>query len=340
VDEVYHDTRLLKAGADANHAIILDIVWESPEATAPTIAAELVTVADWAPDQEMEKAMRQAYSVLDKLEHTEVCKVPERFRPLESEGARDHIVNMGHFLFGELRDAMNMHDLPKNRPTVDAVIISGGNIRGGDTYEDHKAFSLKSLRGEIQEALTVCVVPMPGRLIVEGIKATHGEANPGFLQFDEGVTLDADGRAITVAGEPLEADREYRVATTPWDLQDGPCQPWSDYYKAHPDLLPDVDTELPVLATLMNHFARHVWKQVWESIDTNQDGVIDADELARVDTDGDQRISKNEMVVVMKNLGWDVHPDEISFVDCIMDIAGDVNHDGYLSQDELLAPTY
>ena len=330
----------MKAGSDANHAVILDLIWESPDAKVPTVEAEIVNVSDWSPDEEMSQAVRQAYSVLDKLEHTEVCKVPECYRPLESEGARDHVVNMAHFLFGELRTALNMQDRPQDRPHVDAVIISGGNIRGGDTYEDHKAFSLKSLKGEIQEALTVCVVSMPGRLIAEGIKATHGEANPGFLQFDAGVTLNEDGMAVTVGGEPLEEDKEYRVATTPWDLQDGPCQPWSDYYKQHHGLLPDADTELPVLATLMNHFARHVWKQVWNSIDANQDGVIDADELATVDTDGDQRISKAEMTEVMKKLGWDVHPEEISFVDCIMDIAGDVNHDGYLSQEELTAPSY
>ena len=46
------------------------------------------------------------------------------------------------------------------------------------------------------------------------------------------------------------------------------------------------------------------------------------------------------MTEVMKKLGWDVHPEDISFLDCIMDIAGDVNHDVYLSQEELAAPSY
>lgn len=332
VDEVYDGTRLLKAGADAEHAVVLDIIWENESAKTPKIEAEIVKVKDWEADQTLYDTFKKAMSVLDKLERTEIAKVPERFKPLSSANGRAQDSSVAHFLFSELKKALNSRN-GEVIESVDAVFISGGNIRGGKDYPVDAKFSLKDLKDELQETLEVVIVEMPGSIISAGVKATHGEPNPGYMQFDGDVVLDKDGNVESIAGEPLDENRTYKIATTLWDIVDGPSEPWTKYYKENSDKLPD--TEFPITATLLSYFASFVWKQVWNSLDVNNDGVIDAEELKAIDTDNDGRISKPELAACMQKLGWEVDPDEIGFIDCIFDVAGDDNNDGYLSPDEI-----
>lgn len=331
VDEVFNGTRLLKAGSDGDKAVILDLVFKKDSKT-PNISAEHVTVADWTPDAELEKAAKDAMSVLEKLENTTIATISDEYRPLHSVDPRGQDVTIAHFLFKIFKDALNA-GLDEDR--VDAVLISGGNVRGGIQYPDSKEnFSLKNLKDEIQAELEAVIVPMSGQLIIDGIKSTRDAGSgPGYMQFDGGVTLDDDGNAITINGNPLDKEKTYNVATTLWDIQDGPSKPWTDYFKEHTDLLPD--TEFLVAASILSYLAKNVWIEVYKSLDTNNDGIISEEELAAIDTDGDGRISKPEFLARMKELGWKVDENEFGFVDYIFQVAGDANSDGYLDRDEI-----
>ena len=145
VDRVVEGTRLIKPGMDAHHAQIVDLVWATPDAPLH-IDARIATVADAAADGELAAAAAQAYTVLDKMRHTQLAIVPEKFRPLSSVDSRGQLVTMGAFLLSEIRDALNAY-----RDTVDCCVIKGASCpRAAKAYADDAYVSLETLRAEIQ----------------------------------------------------------------------------------------------------------------------------------------------------------------------------------------------
>ena len=75
VDKVVEGSRILKPGLDGIQAFVIDIVWDDREASAPAITAELVQVADFAPDAALEAQVKQAYSLIDNLRNTQLTVV-------------------------------------------------------------------------------------------------------------------------------------------------------------------------------------------------------------------------------------------------------------------------
>lgn len=99
VDSLINKTRLLKAGADAEHAIVIDLVWESHETKDPAITYEIIKVKTYEPDVKLQERVTRAYSILDPLKHTQLCQIPREFRPLSSKGSRDRLCSVGRFLW-------------------------------------------------------------------------------------------------------------------------------------------------------------------------------------------------------------------------------------------------
>ncbi|KAL0485283.1 calcium-binding protein [Acrasis kona] len=328
VDEVHHGTRLLKAGADGNKAVVVNISWDNSSSTSPTITHKIVPVTDYKPDEELQQKVNRAYSVLEHLRNTQLSGIPEKYLPLSSFGSRSQLNTVSSFLWTSLRNELNS----KEENSVDCVLISGGNVRGEKNYADSHKFTLEDLKSEVQGSLEACVLEMPGRVLSEGIKASHEETNPGFMQFDDGVQLDENKNVVQIAGKPFEQDKIYKVVSTKWDLTDS-NDPWRNYFKKN--AIPDDDHFWEVYSAICSHFAMNVWKEIWRRIDTNNDGVWSKEEMAVIDTDNDGRVSKKELAAMMRNIGFDVDDEEISFVDCIMEVAGDVNGDGYLSEEEI-----
>ena len=61
------------------------------------------------------------------------------------------------------------------------------------------------------------------------------------------------------------------------------------YFESHPELIPDHDTGFPPHALLMQYWAEKLWQSIFDSLDKNRNGEIDAEELKALDTDGDVR---------------------------------------------------
>ena len=109
-----------------------------------------------------------------------------------------------------------------NHKKVDAVILMGGNIRGNEDYPDDAFFSLETLEAEIKPDEVVGFVDMPGKVLAQGIKATHGgDPFPGWYQYDDGIQQDEHGTVTHVGGQPLDPNKTYRVATKIKDLTNG-----------------------------------------------------------------------------------------------------------------------
>lgn len=136
------------------------------------------------------------------------------------------------------------------------MLIGGGDIRGGIDYEDDSFFSMESLKNEVQEKYQVCVVELPGSVIAEGIPASHGEPNAGYLQYDDGVKIDKEGNITEIGGEPFDADKMYRAVMSLWDVKDGSSKPIMKYFKENQDKIPCEDSTWPVYSTLIGYWAK------------------------------------------------------------------------------------
>jgi hypothetical protein len=259
VDEVVEGTRLLKPGMNGVYATILELSWPDASATTPNIRAQFVRTADWKPDPDLAQACERAYDVLIPLRNTELARVPQTFRPLSSNNARSSVCTMGKYICTLLKSSLNV-SRRQRRHQVDAVLLMGGNIRGNMDYPDDSFFSLEALEAEIKSDEVIAMVPMPGWLLAQGIEATHaGDPIPGWMQYDAGIVEEENGKVTHVAGEPIDLNRVYRVATKIGDLTNGQSPPWTEYFTAHPEVLPPKGAYVNIQSDLMSYFARTLW---------------------------------------------------------------------------------
>ena len=249
------------------------------------------------------------------LRNTELARIPPLFEPLSSVNSRGSVTTMGQFICSLLRSSLNTKRRQRDN-RVDAVILMGGNVRGGEDY-DLGYFSLEMLEAEIKSDEVVAVVPIPGKVLAEGIVATHsGDPIPGWMQYDGGIeeTYPESGgppEVTTVGFQPIEPDRIYRVATKVSDLTNGQSPPLTEHFTKHPEFLPPKGAYVNIHAELMGYFARNLWRKLWEKIGPrslvgsngiDEDGPCDSIEqcdpegrLEKLDFDNDGEISTDDI---------------------------------------------
>lgn len=347
VDEVVHGTRLLKPGMNADYATMLELSWSDATQEKPKIRAKFVKVDEWAPNPASHEANERAYDALAPLRNTELAQIPDSFRPLTSNGSRESVCSMGKLICSMLRTSLNVSRRERQH-RVDAVLLMGGNIRGNTDYPDDAFFSLESLEAEIKSDEVVAVVQMPGSVLAQGIEATHGgDPIPGWMQYDEGIVQDAEGKVTHVAGEPLDPDRIYRVATKISDLTNGQSWPLTEYYTDNPHLLPPKGVYVNIHAELMGHFARNLWNQLWSAIG---DEIMDDDDedacdvyadcgveqrLEALDISGDGVVTVEEIQMALRDkLGMSVDQRESVLAEFVHSYA-DTNGDGTVRLQDL-----
>eukprot|EP00931_Biecheleriopsis_adriatica_P101805 TRINITY_DN76883_c0_g1_i1.p1 TRINITY_DN76883_c0_g1~~TRINITY_DN76883_c0_g1_i1.p1 ORF type:complete len:615 (-),score=123.84 TRINITY_DN76883_c0_g1_i1:7-1851(-) len=297
VDRLVDGTRLLKPGLDGTKAVILDLTWPSAVASSlPQIQYEIVTVADWPPDRDLQKVAEKAYGVLEPLKRTQLARVPKDYRPLHSVQARGQRTTMGTYLLSRIRDAMNI-DVPLGGERyVDCALLKGGNVRGGRNYADDEHITLEVLQSELEEKKELVVVAVPGSVLRVGLRETFGVPNPGWMQFDDQVVLDNDGYVVSIAGEPLDLNKKYKVVSISdfWRKRDAPSI--GAYFEEHPEELPEHDSGRPIHVVLLRFFAMQVWTKIWKELGLDGDlENTDHEAFKRLDHDGDGKLSKQDL---------------------------------------------
>jgi hypothetical protein len=350
VDEVVDGTRLLKPGMNGFYATVLEISWSDMSATKPNIRARFVKCSLWEPDPILQEENERAYDVLAPMRNTELARVPPSFEPLSSNGSRQMVCTMGKYICSLIKSSMNVVHRQRSH-MVDAVLLMGGNIRGNADYEVGSFFSLEMLEAEIKTDEVVAVVPMPGWLLAQGIRATHsGEPISGWMQYDEGIVEDYTQYppVVThVAHEPIEMDRVYRVATKISDLRNGQCPYWTEYYSKHTEVLPPKGAYVNVHAELMTYFARNLWRKIWDSISIEIASKCDAtsingmdecsidERLDALDITGDGTITVEEIQIALRDrLGYSVDDREKSLAEFVHSFA-DMTGDGQVTRKDL-----
>jgi len=307
VDRVINETLLLKPGADAHFARVIDISWKSADDDKPTIEHELLKVSDFKPDVDLQKVVEEAYTVLNPLRFTQLGFIPDHLRPLSSTGSRSERSSVATFLGGEICDAI---------PDCDAFAAKGGNFRGGRDYGADEEYSLELLRSEFGN-VTVFVAELPGHILRTGLNETWKTPGSGWFQYDESIVVDREGHVVSVGGEPLELNRMYRIATFQnfFRARDGPTI--GKYFEENPTKIPEEGYS--VYDLLLKHAAETFWETARTELDWDGNGFIDHEEFKRIDTDNNGYMDRREVVEMLEKIGnLETHIEEDIFVDHIV----------------------
>lgn len=325
VDKDVDGTRLLKPGADGHYAVVLDITWDNGGSAAPKLSWEFAKLTDYEADEELVQEMQESYSVLTRLQDTELTPIPDKFRPLSSVCSRGRVTSMGQFICATVRDAFNNDDDLNN--DVDLCMIRGGHICGERDYGPDAFFSLETLKTVNTDNISVGLVEMPGSVLQEGIKSTRGSISRLFTQYDDGLVEDENNNITHVNGQPLDPKRMYRIATSPTTVMDTPV--WKEYFNKVGK--PHEEEFIPLDFVLMAHFARSIWKKLLKMCDPTGTGKARA---SLIDKDGDGILSREELLEGIRKIGHKVADEEFSLVDYIISVA-DQNDDGKITVEEL-----
>ena len=337
VDRMVNGTRLLKPGMDAHYAIVMDLIWNSKSSDdTPEINVETIPVADFAPDTQLVKDVERAYSVLDPLLKTDLTLIPQKYSPLSSRGVREQRSTMATYLCSQIKIALNLGQTRSIRDNCDCVMIKGGNIRGERDYDQFN-FTLEGLRTEMQEEEGVHIFLVPGYALEGCMKETWYGPNPGWMQYDEGIDVDTDGKITAIGGFPLNRKTIYRVGSfQDLHIDYGEQPTLAKHFEENPKGLPDHDAGMGCHALLLKLYSHGIWKKLWCLLDADGDGEITTDELKALDIDGDGKLSKDELrAAISKVVGLSTIGGENALVDYVLQAAGDVDNDGVLTIDEI-----
>jgi 2',3'-cyclic-nucleotide 2'-phosphodiesterase (5'-nucleotidase family) len=269
-----------KAGADAVHAVLVDLVWPAvapPAGTRdfPAIDVRMLDVAPRAENAALRARVDKHMAAVAALEAATLMTVPSTTE-LSSVGSRARQTSLGTLVASLLRDALG----------ADAAIVNGGGLRGSRAYT--KRFTYGDLRAEVPFENEAVVAELPGHVLADAVATSRAKApleSGGFLQVDDAMIVDDEhGHALThVAGAPLDPARGYRVALVR-NLFEGMDHvgPLVAFAKAQPADIPRVGSGREVKLVLLDAFSRALLRKLgpFELIDTNHDGALDPDEIA------------------------------------------------------------
>jgi 2',3'-cyclic-nucleotide 2'-phosphodiesterase (5'-nucleotidase family) len=261
---------ILKAGADAASAVIVDLTWRDGE-TTPTVSVRLEDVRGYEPDAEVSERVAHHMRSVKALKESVLMRLAPGLH-LSSVGTRTQQTSVGTMICSRVRDAMH----------ADVCVLNGGGIRGSRDYTE--VFTYGDLETELPFANEVVTLSMPGRVLRNVIESSRARAPTpwaGFLQVDDGVTVEAQ-RVVSVCGAPIEDQREYRVALLRLLLDglDG-IEALTSFINKNPERVPPPDCGREIKMVMLDTFAIDLWRTLgaFDHVDTNRDGRVCAEEL-------------------------------------------------------------
>lgn len=292
--EEWNGCYLAKAGSDAHRAVVVDLVWPSPEHTEPLVTMDFLPVdgysRSWPVFQTCEKHMAKVHQ-LERLRGAVALLHFDPSQPMiSSKRVRLKQTTMGHFLCNGLRDELE----------VDCVLFDGGNIRGNRDYDvipqgsdenlcsaGKRAFTLADLETELPWPSEMTVVLLTGAELLSAVQCSRSHVPQefgGFFQTDDGIyTHDDDQTSVThVGGEPLYAEQNYRVGIIHDSLTGMNSHPvFESVRNKLGKRIPPVDAARPAKVLLLSYFARQAWFEMpsFDEMDTDAKGFLTREEV-------------------------------------------------------------
>lgn len=276
---------VVKAGTEALYAAVIDLAWPAAAPAGgpdvPAVTVRLEPLHDHPEDPALRDLVDRHMAPVLSLHAAELLRLAPG-ATLSSVGTRVRQTSVGSLIATCVRDDLG----------ADACLINGGGIRAGREYRE--AFTYGDLETELPFANEVVVVTMPGRVLREAVQGSRAHAPrqaAGFLQVDEGVSVDAHHRVTALRGEALDEAREYRVATVRvlFDGMDD-VQALTRFAREHPERVPPRDSGRELKMIVVEAFSLGLWRQVggFERCDLDRDARVSADELRRAIAEASQ----------------------------------------------------
>jgi 2',3'-cyclic-nucleotide 2'-phosphodiesterase (5'-nucleotidase family) len=273
---------VVKAGTEALYAAVVDLAWPALAPAGgpdlPRVTVRLEPVHDSPEDPALRALVDRLMEPVRALHAATFLRLAPG-ASLSSVGTRMRQTSVGTMIATCVRDDLG----------ADACLINGGGIRAGREYSG--AFTYGDLEAELPFANEVVVVSLPGRVLrdaVQGSRASAPRPAPGFLQVDDGLTIDADQRVTAVRGVALDDERDYRVATVRvlFDGMDNVAA-LTRFAKDHPERVPPRDSGRELKMIVVEAFSLALWREVggFERCDVDRDLSVSADELRRAIAD-------------------------------------------------------
>jgi 2',3'-cyclic-nucleotide 2'-phosphodiesterase (5'-nucleotidase family) len=272
-------TWIVKAGADAVEAVVIDLTWEAEERAAgapehPVVTVRLEEVAKYPENAELRARVNLHMKRVHEVETATLLRIPPG-QSLSSVGMRCRQTTMGTLVCSRVRDALD----------AEVCVFNSGGIRGAREYKGRVTYG--DLKAEVPFDNEVVVAILPGSVLREAVCASRAHApaeSGGFLQVDDHTTVDPATNLVTmVAGVPFAEDRAYRVAIVR-NLFDGldHIEPLVRFARENPDKIPPALSGRDVKILLVDAFSLALWKELggFDAVDANHDGVVTGDEIA------------------------------------------------------------
>jgi len=194
---------VLKPGADAHSAMVVDFVW-GPTDKAPRVTrSELVPVEPWPVNVAL-RSVADSHMARTRL-FEEATLLPASLCPLQlsSQGVRLQQTVLGGVLCNSIREVAG----------VDAVLLEAGCVRAQKDY-GAAGITVADLRAELPWDTELALVRMKGselELALSSSRSHHPREFAGWLQHDTGIVI-VEGELVGVAGEAFDPERYYLVA--------------------------------------------------------------------------------------------------------------------------------
>jgi 5'-nucleotidase / UDP-sugar diphosphatase len=204
-------TLVFKAGSDAHW---LGVVEMRVDLEADTVVPSWRMVANHGtvPAPEVQARVDTYEQALDVTLRKPLGKTKV---PLDT---RKHLVRSEETAFGDY-----VADVLRARLRADVAFVNGGGIRGDRTYKGGHTLTSKDVVGELPFANKAVLLEVSGadlRASIERGLSGLPEREGRFLQvsglaftYDPDAPVGSRVRTITVAGEPLDPTKRYRLAT-------------------------------------------------------------------------------------------------------------------------------
>ena len=279
IDDV-EGTWVIKAGAEAASAVVVDLVWpvEAPPGGAPDLPAvtlKLHEVRELPEDPAMRARVDRHALAVRKLDGATLVRIPPG-EQLSSVGIKSRQTSMGTVLCSHIRDVLE----------ADGCLLHGGGVREERDYQER--FTYSDLKAALPYANETVVVSMSGRVVRDAVamsraSASTAEGSNAYLQVDDRMIVDSSSHEVTaIGGRAIELERDYRIATV-MGLLGGMNEivPLIEHARARPDTVPPRDSGREIKVILVEAFAVELWRQLgsFDAIDTNRDAVVTPDEL-------------------------------------------------------------
>jgi len=290
---------VLKAGADAHKAAIIEIRWPNSSSKATTSWTIRTTADIPKPDPAVAHTVEKIMSKVKALEFVQLHEniLPENVAPnMAALGlGQDRVLSSQRVRFQPTTMGVFLANICKIITVSDVCIIEAGNIKGETNYTG-QTFNMAALRNEFPLECEMVYQKWTGGLIkdiIEWSRSHPDEEEKCFAQCDAGVWFDSSGKVTHLAGEPIDVEKIYLVSSAYASTVKFQSNPkLKKYYQDNPivkgetyhakEKLPRSEEDgKPAKVLIIDYLADLLWEKLtsFEQIDKSGDGVLSKKEV-------------------------------------------------------------